>query len=74
MLPLVKLIGTKRAAEILGVPTRTLRRWAFSGTVRPHTQPDETGAYLFDEAAVIQVRDERIAAQRARLDEIEQSA
>lgn len=72
----MKLIGTKRAAEILGVPTRTLRRWAATEHKIPVAVApgDAAGAYLFDEAEIIALRDQRLSEARAELDALEASA
>jgi hypothetical protein len=57
------LVGTKDAAKILGVSTRTVKRLAFRGDelVPIAKMPGDTGAYVFHRAAV-----EAVAAARRR--------
>jgi excisionase family DNA binding protein len=55
------LIPTRQAAELLGVNVRTVHRMAEAGLLPPALKiPGQTGAWLFDRAAV-----ERLAAERA---------
>ena len=60
------LIGTRQAAEILGVPRTTLASRLAAGTIAPAIKlPGRTGAFLFDRAYIEQIAaDEREASQR----------
>ena len=60
------LIGTRQAAEILGVPRTTLASRLAAGTIAPAIKlPGRTGAFLFDRAYIEQIAaDERDATQR----------
>ena len=60
------LIGTREAAEILGVPRTTLASRLAAGTIAPAIKlPGRTGAFLFDRAYIEQIAaDEHDAAQR----------
>ena len=60
------LIGTRQAAEILGVPRTTLASRLSAGTIAPAIKlPGRTGAFLFDRAYIEQIAaDERDATQR----------
>jgi excisionase family DNA binding protein len=58
------LIGSGEAGEILGIDRATVTRWVKSGRLRSQKLPGESGAYVFDRAAVEQLRDE-IAAKAA---------
>ncbi len=54
------LVGTVESAEILGVSSRTVKRYALTGELAPVTKmPGDTGAYLFHRADVEQLRDDR---------------
>jgi excisionase family DNA binding protein len=47
------LLTTKQAADILGIPPRTLNRWVVAGKIAPTAQgPGPKGARLFDALAV----------------------
>lgn len=60
------LIGTREAAEILGVPRTTLASRLAAGAIAPAIKlPGRTGAFLFDRAYIEQIAaDERDAAER----------
>lgn len=60
------LIGTRQAAEILGVPRTTLASRLAAGTIAPAIKlPGRTGAFLFDRAYIEKIAaDERDATQR----------
>ena len=60
------LIGTREAAEILGVPRTTLASRLAAGTIAPAIKlPGRTGAFLFDRSYIEQIAaEERNAAQR----------
>ena len=60
------LIGTRQAAEILGVPRTTLASRLAAGTIAPAIKlPGRTGAFLFDRAYIEQIAaTEREATQR----------
>lgn len=60
------LIGTREAAEILGVPRTTLASRLAAGAIAPAIKlPGRTGAFLFDRAYIEQIAaDEREAAER----------
>ena len=60
------LIGTRQAAEILGVPRTTLASRLAAGTITPAIKlPGRTGAFLFDRAYIEQIAaTEREATQR----------
>lgn len=60
------LIGTRQAAEILGVPRTTLASRLAAGTIAPAIKlPGRTGAFLFDRSYIEQIAaDERDAAER----------
>lgn len=49
------LITAAEAAARLGVPKRTLLRWAKFGLVPAAKLPGRTGAYLFDPATIEQL-------------------
>lgn len=70
----MNVIGIPTAAKILGQSPRTTQRQAVAGELPHLGQLEGDGAYLFDRDAIVQVRDDRIAAERARLDELERSA
>lgn len=54
------IITTAEAAHRLGLPVRTLTRWARVGRIEPAAKlPGLRGAYLFDAAEV-----ERVASER----------
>ena len=56
------LIGTRQAAEILGVPRTTLASRLAAGTIAPAIKlPGRTGAYLFDRAYIERLANERRA-------------
>ena len=64
------LIGTRQAAEILGVPRTTLASRLAAGTIAPAIKlPGRTGAYLFDRAYIEQLAQEErrpaLAAKKA---------
>lgn len=60
------LIGTRQAAEILGVPRTTLASRLAAGSIVPAIKlPGRTGAFLFERSYIEQIAaDERDAAQR----------
>ena len=60
------LIGTREAAEILGVPRTTLASRLAAGAIAPAIKlPGRTGAFLFDRAYIEKIAaDERDATQR----------
>lgn len=65
------IIGIAAAAGILGQSARKTQRQALAGDLPTVDRLEgKRGAYLFDRAAIIRVRDQRIAAQRQRLDEL----
>lgn len=71
----MNVIGIATTAKILGQSPRTTTRQAEAGDIPVYGRLEgDSGAYLFDRAEIIRIRDERIAAERARLDELEQSA
>ena len=59
------LIGTREAAEILGVPRTTLASRLAAGAIAPAIKlPGRTGAFLFDRSYIEQIAaDERDAIQ-----------
>lgn len=61
-LPMADLIGSKQAAEILGVDRSTFLRWVADGLIEPeHELPGLTGSKLF------RVKDvERLRAEKAQ--------
>lgn len=69
------IVSGSTAARILGIKIRTFYRWVERGRVVPLTKLDgDTGAYVFDRAAIVALRDERIAAERERLATLETEA
>lgn len=64
-------IGTRTVARLLGRNVRTVKRQAADGTLPTISRLDGDGAYVFDRAAIVAIRDAEIAAERARLDELE---
>lgn len=72
----MNVIGIATAAEILGQSQRTTQRQAAAGDLPNlgNLEGREKGAYLFDRDAIVAVRDERIAVERARLNDLEATA
>lgn len=62
------LVGTKAAAEILGVSTRTVKRYARAGDelVPIAKMPGDLGPYVFHRAAVEALAARRAAKREAR--------
>lgn len=65
-------IGTATVARLLGLSRRTVKRQAAEGKLPTVARLDgDTGAFVFDRADILALRDERIAAERQRLAELE---
>lgn len=66
----VNLVSTVEAVAILGCDRSSISRWVSSGRLVPaHKLPGQTGAFLFDRAAIEALRDELKAEALARFDE-----
>lgn len=73
--PIMNVIGTTTAARLLGQSTRMTQRQAEAGELPTiGSLEGERGPRLFDRDAIVAIRNERIAAERARLDQLEQTA
>lgn len=66
-------IGTATVAKLLGMSHRAVKRRAALGQL-PTIARLDGGAYVFDRAAIMRVQAEQIAAERARLDALENAA
>lgn len=55
------LIGTREAADILGVDPATVTRLANDGKLAHTKLPGQTGAFVYERADVEALRDERAA-------------
>jgi predicted site-specific integrase-resolvase len=55
---MANMIGSKAAADILGVDRATITRWALEGKISYQKLDGTTGAYVFDISEVERLRDE----------------